>query len=113
MATSSTGLEVWVKEATSDDDAFSVMIPANALVDHLKKAIKNEESLECAASKLKIKVGEEVLKPTTKVSEIIGANDGEHPIFFTQPPGKPDFTVLRHIPCICEHTPSLLPPFFL
>ena len=108
-----TSLKVWVKETEHNRSAFKILVPEAADVDDLKKAIKNEESLECAASKLKIKVGEEVLKPTTKVSEIIGANDGEHPIFFTQPPGKPDFTVLHRIPCICEHTPSLLPPFFL
>jgi hypothetical protein len=121
MTTSSTDLKVWVKEAGAEGTAFRVFVPSDAIVDDLKKAIKKEQELQGPASNLQIKAeGGDSLDEELNVAAIVQTGVGQvkaKPFFFTQPPGKLAFKPCFHrppsLPCICSHTPSLPPPFFL
>ena len=90
MSNSSSDVMVWVKEAGVDGAAFTVFVASDAIVDHLKDAIKKKEELTCGTSKLKIKetIEGDILGPGREISKLSGQNDDEHPIYFSQPTGK-------------------------
>ena len=96
-SSSSSDIMIWVQEEGGEaaTTAFKVTVPPNAIVDHLKKAIKREQELTYASSKLTIKVNGQVQEVDKLVSEITVGKTKAAPIYFTQPPAAQPATGKR------------------
>ena len=88
MTNSSSDVMIWVKEAEVESAVFTVFVSPDAIVDHLKDAIKNKMEYTYGAPLLTIKVkvgGDYVEQEVDAVVSEITSGEYDNLIYFTQP----------------------------